>query len=352
MCEGKKKDREYNMPGFITHSLFAREVLEDLHCKGLQTDIGSRMPLYYLGAQGPDIFFYYKATPWVKYDGVEKLGFIMHDSRTEDFFIESLAYIKSLEKQDHSKYMDLKVYITGYLCHFALDLTAHPFIHYTAGINTKENNSTFRYHIYHKQLESIIDAFMLQLKDGKKAHRFRDFELIEDVERYQEVLEEFYIFIIDRIYGVELSMEQLKSVIGDISHILKVLYDPWHLKIWFFRLFENFYGRHGEITSSMHPRKIDQEIDYLNQNHNTWLHPCRGNIKSSKSFLDLYDDALNEAGQLLESACGFINGELPAAGIRSLIRNRSYSTGIECGTEKDLKYFNSIFEKNQVKSSS
>lgn len=332
------------MPGFITHSLFARDVFKNLNYDGLKKDIEDRMPLYYLGAQGPDIFFYYKATPWVKYDGVEKLAFIMHDSETDDFFIESLDYIKRLKKQDYEKHLDLTVYIAGYLCHFALDLTAHPFIHYTSGINSKNNNSTFRYHIYHKQLESIIDACVLKLKDGKQAHRFRDFEMIEGVSRYQEVLEEFYIHVIKKIYGFKLSQEQLENAIGDISHILKVLYDPWNLKAWFFKLFENFYHRHGEITSSMHPRKINPEIDYLNQKHNTWLHPCRRDIKSNKSFLDLYDDALKESGELLEAACGFIQDEIPDSGIRSLINNRSYSTGIECGTEKDLKYFNSIFE--------
>jgi hypothetical protein len=302
------------------------------------------MPLYYLGAQGPDIFFYYKAVPWVEYDGAEKLGFIMHDSSTGDFFVESLGYIRKMKKRDPEKHKDLLVYIAGYLCHFALDLTAHPFIHYTAGINTRENNSAFRYHIYHKQLESIIDAYMLKLKDGKQAHRFRDFELIEGVSRYQEVLEEFYIFIIDRVYGVKLSRDQLKNAIGDISHILKVLYDPWNLKVWFFRLFESFYRKNGEITSSMRPRKIDPEMDYMNHKHKTWWHPCRKEMRSSKSFLDLYDDALKESEVLLEGACGFISNGLDDSGIRSIIDNRSYSTGIECGTEKDLKYFNSIFE--------
>ena len=339
---GFKKDN--NMPGFITHSLFARDVFENLNYDGLQNDISDRMPLFYLGAQGPDIFFYYKAVPWVKYDGVEKLGFIMHDSKTGDFFVESLTYIRNLKKKDHEKYLDLLVYITGYLCHFALDLTAHPYIHYTAGINTKKNRSTFRYHIYHKQLESIIDANMLKIKDGKRAHRFKDFEMIKGVSKYRNVLEEFYVFVVEKIYGVRLSNEQVKKLIGDISHILKVLYDPWNLKVWFFRLFEDFHHRHGEITSSMHVRNINPEIDYLNQKHKTWLHPCRRDMRANKSFLDLYDDALKESEELLDAACGFISCELTEAGIKNLINNRSYSTGIKCGTEKDLKYFDSIFE--------
>jgi hypothetical protein len=334
------------MPGFITHSLFARDVLKNLKQPDLKSEIEKRMPLYYLGAQGPDIFFYYKAKPWLKYDGIEKLGFTMHYTKTSDFFIGSLDYImkqKNLSKLK-SEYMNITVYIMGYLCHFALDSTAHPLIHYTAGINTRKNNSTFRYHIYHKQLESIIDAYMLKLKDKKNAHFYRDFELIDGVSKYQKILEDFYIFITKEIYDVSISSLQLNNVTGDISRILKILYDPLNIKIWFFKIFEKLYGRPGEITSSMYPRKINLKIDYLNFNHDTWTHPCKKDYKSDLSFLDLYEKAEEQAEEMIDISLKYLSGNTTTSEVKKIIKNISYSTGIKCGLEDKLRYFNSIFE--------
>jgi len=332
------------MPGFITHSLFAEEVYSDLKDKALKRQINKRMNLFYLGAQGPDLFFYYKVKPWKKYDGVEKLGFIMHYTKTQFFFIESLNYIKGLKYKNKDAYSELMVYIAGYICHFALDSITHPFIHYTAGIYTKKNNSTFKYHIYHKKLESIIDVIMLMLKEDKKASSFKSFKMIENISKYYGTLKDFYVSVVNKVYGIRLSSKQVKNVIGDIYNILKILYDPWNIKSWLFKLVENLYGRPEEITSSIHPRKINIQIDYLNQNHSIWTHPCDKDIRSGLSFLDLYGSALKEAERIIDISYNYINDKVPTSKIKEVIKNTSYSTGLECGTSKELKYFNSIFE--------
>ena len=61
------------MPAIITHSFFADDVFEEIKSSKLKEEIIRRRNLFRLGAQGPDIFFYYKAQPWIKYDGIEKL---------------------------------------------------------------------------------------------------------------------------------------------------------------------------------------------------------------------------------------------------------------------------------------
>ena len=332
------------MPGFTTHCLFARDIQNTLKDDVTRDIINERMSLFYLGAQGPDVFFYYKVKPWVKYDGIEKLGFLMHDNKTGEFFIEFLDYLMSLKKGSET-YFEIKTYLIGYICHFVLDKTTHPLIHYTAGINTSNNKSTFKYHIYHKQLESIIDAYMLKIKDGSDLHRFRDFEFISNISDYRQSIERFYIQILKKVFGVNIRPAQIDIMISDIQDILKILYDPYGVKLLFFKVFEYLYKRKGEVVSSMHPRKINRHIDYLNLSHRKWHHPCDKTLRSDRSFIDLYGEAIKEALAMVKVCEHYINNPgTPKSVIIDLLKNISYSTGISCGNEKKLKDFNSIFE--------
>ena len=143
------------MPAIVTHSFFAGDVFDRIPDSRLKDEISVRKNLFRLGAQGPDLFFYYKAVPWVRYDGIEKLGNLMHDEKVGLFYSESFKYLKSLSRE--KGFFDVSVYIAGYLCHFSLDRTAHPFIHFTSGIDADHNRISWKYHIYHRVLESAID---------------------------------------------------------------------------------------------------------------------------------------------------------------------------------------------------
>ena len=104
------------MPAIITHSFFADDVFDRMGACRLKDEISVRKNLFRLGAQGPDLFFYYKAAPWMPYDGIEKLGNLMHDRKVNAFYTESFKYLNDME-QDKG-FFDLAVYIAGYLCHF------------------------------------------------------------------------------------------------------------------------------------------------------------------------------------------------------------------------------------------
>jgi hypothetical protein len=272
----------------------------------------------------------------------------MHDNKTADFFISSFDYIKNIRDVGNTDkfcvYSDLMAYIAGYLCHFALDLTAHPLIHYRAGVDTQKNKKTHKYHNYHKLLESIIDVYMLGSRKKIPAHRFKSYTLIEGSKDYTGCLGSFYSEVIKKVYGIEITVLQAGTAVTDMIGILKIFYDPAGIKKVFFRCFEFIMNKKGEITTAMHPRHIDSTIDYLNLNHETCCHPCSKDLESSKSFHDLYGDALLLAGKFINAGIKYIMDEETLLDLKNIIPDISYSTGLECGTDKDLAYFNSIFE--------
>ncbi len=329
------------MPAIVTHSFFADDVLKDIGDSLLKNEISSRRDLFYLGAQGPDIFFYYKANPWIRYDGIEKLGNIMHESMVDSFFKESFGYLDSLT-EDNGFY-DLLTYLVGYMCHYFLDRTAHPLIHYSAGIDNRLTRATRKYYNHHRRLESTIDYFSL-IRRAVDPVSFKSYELVSLRKRFEPVLIGYYIFILDKVYDIVITPEQVRSAIHDISKVLKYLYDPTGLKFLIFRLLELFMGGRDEITSSMLPRKLKNGLDYLNLGHRTWIHPCGINSKSNASFWDLYTEALNETSKSMDLISNYLeSGRLPN-GLIEMTGNISYSTGIECGNSSQLKYFDSIYD--------
>ena len=329
------------MPAIITHSFFAEDTLRNIKDPVLKNEILSRMDLFYLGAQGPDIFFYYKAKPWIKYDGIEKLGNIMHENRVDTFFEESIYYLEGLKGS--SRFYDLLTYLMGYLCHYALDRNTHPLIHYSAGIDNGLIKATRKYYNHHRRLESTIDYFSL-LNRGLKPVRFKSFELVSIRKKFEPVLTDYYIFILDKVYNTTISSNQVRSAVHDISRVLKNLYDPTGLKLLLYRLLEFLMRARDEITSSMIPRKLMNGMDYLNLNHRKWIHPCNESFSSNESFWDLYDKSLGEADKFMDLVSGYLKGDRFSDTLLSMTANISYSTGIECGNSKELKFFNSIYD--------
>jgi hypothetical protein len=331
------------MPAVVTHSFFADDIFQRMKTSRLKDEISVRRNLFRLGSQGPDVFFYYKAVPWIRYDGLEKLGNLAHDEKVSEFYSESFEYLNRLDR--NKGFYDLGVYIAGYLCHYTLDRTAHPFIHYTSGIDAGHNRISWKYHIYHRILESTIDYFSL-IKKGLEPRLYKSYEPVQVQHFRIETILEFYEHIIPLIYGYSVDRKQSEELITGIYKVQKYLFDPSGIKYYFYRFLEIMMGRTGGITSSMMPKRLDKRLDYLNLGQGTWYHPCHKDKGSKESFWDIYERSLLEAEEFMKMFSVFIDsGKIPP-GLMDLIDDISYSSGVECGSPEALKYFDSIFEKD------
>lgn len=106
------------MPASYTHYSFGEEVYKRLP-ENLIEVIDKCKDAYYIGLNGPDILFYYK--PLTK-NPIKAYGHEIHEEIAESFFQGAKNYI--FKNKD-----DICLsYILGFLCHFALDSTCHPYI--------------------------------------------------------------------------------------------------------------------------------------------------------------------------------------------------------------------------------
>ena len=142
------------MPGFRTHYIFGKSI-SDKVAKKYPAII--RYPnSYNLGQQGPDIFFY---CPPSHIFYKEHLGGVMHSCDT-------MAFFSSLfEARDrfitHDAKMIADAYIMGFMGHYSLDSTVHPYVHWRACKmkNKRRPNYAFGIHVL---LETDMDAHVLK----------------------------------------------------------------------------------------------------------------------------------------------------------------------------------------------
>ena len=69
------------MPALLTHYLCGDMVLKSIDAPGAADMIIQHRNLFNLGTQGPDIFFYHNALPWVKGESLSKLGGKLHSEK-------------------------------------------------------------------------------------------------------------------------------------------------------------------------------------------------------------------------------------------------------------------------------
>ena len=109
------------MPSSITHQLIADEALPALPPEAARA-AERNYDYYFLGAQGPDVFFFYR--PLSKSE--PNLGKFLHRERVFDVFTLFSCYLKTLAGEEKER---ITAYVAGYISHYCADTAFHPFVY-------------------------------------------------------------------------------------------------------------------------------------------------------------------------------------------------------------------------------
>ena len=107
------------MPSTYAHRRFGADVLVQLP-RELREKITPYRPLYDMGLHGPDLMFYYRA---LQSNPVNRLGNAMHEQPGRVFFTRARGVVNTARNQNAAL-----AYALGFVCHFALDSTCHPYV--------------------------------------------------------------------------------------------------------------------------------------------------------------------------------------------------------------------------------
>lgn len=327
------------MPDVWTHIICGREVLT-----GVEEDFKkmalARKNLYFLGCQGPDLFFYYNFLPWDEDRRVFFLGNRIHHEKCGHFFRESLRYAK--RKPDST----IIVYLVGLMCHWCLDRVTHPYINYISGIFQGHKSETRKLINNHKRVEAAIDVLMglryMQVNVKKTpAHR----EIWVGDSLPGEVVA-FYRYILPMVFAD--SCEDLKNTdfinksYRDMITALKVLYDPWGIKRSLASLYDVLSRDVLNLRYYFYRSPEKDSEAYLNEAKRDWCHPMDGKEVYNDSFPELFLKGVGESVELINLALRFIRGDAGEAEINQKLKDISHSTGKPESDTRTMKYFKPV----------
>lgn len=141
------------MPDFYAHYTQGQSVfslLPDEIVQGI-----SNKNLYDLGLQGPDVLYCYKPLT-AKNNPILQLASDVHDTTAMEIINTVLPSVSV------KPYTDIYSYFIGFIAHFGLDSTAHPYV------NKAEKELNFD----HAEIEIEFDKFLLQ-QQGKNPFRYK-----------------------------------------------------------------------------------------------------------------------------------------------------------------------------------
>ena len=229
------------MPSTYAHRRFGANVLDHLPGQ-LEEQLERNRQLYDIGLHGPDLLFYYHAA---KSNPVSALGNAMHEKPGRVFFDRARNVVRQAENRDAAL-----AYALGFVCHFALDSTCHPFVEQytrTSGVS-------------HCEIETEFDN-MLMRRDGHDPLKFFTASHIQPSEKNAHVIAPFYEGISEQT-----ALDALKGMIT--VHRLLQASNP--VKRWVvltgMKVVGKYDGLHGLVANPQpNPRctESDKQLEEL-----------------------------------------------------------------------------------------
>ena len=300
------------MPDVVVHASFGNEVLG-----ALEPAVREKMvpEIYTFGLFGPDVWFLYQ--PWKRQEG---RGRRMHTTRTGDF----LAALASQGKES-ARPEEIFSYLSGFLCHYALDSTTHPYIIYRT---TEE----FHYKRCHTAFEHSLDRCQLT-RDGVWGERHPITEYYLPALQLPQSMASVLNAVYQEIYGWKNTLPALNLCYARFRRVYRNMENPRGIGARLARL-----TRSGVIRGYVYSESPFADVDVENLAHAPWHHSHDESLISTESFPELRAWAATQAREWIAASYDSLwTGRLRLEELKKLIGNNSYLSGLPMGDPRNLK---------------
>lgn len=227
-----------------------------------------------LGCQGADVFFFHHMLRPKK--SRRQVGAFFHQRNVDTCLAAMLEF---------SRHGGAALpYFLGYLCHYALDCIAHPYINHRCCNRD------------HTRFEAHLDSALIRYL-GHDLTELPPYMLIGIGEAALREIDAFYAQTARIAFGQEIQglYEESWRHMVNIQHIS---YDPRRMKRPFFALLERIAGQPHLITGKLFDRKNADSIDYLNLSKQEWCLPWEEKTVFTDDFPTLMERAAERAAAL------------------------------------------------------
>jgi len=311
------------MAGSVTHAFFANDVIKEVTKK---RKILYNNDLINIFAQSMDPFNFYSILFPIKKNSstIRSFSSVFHRTKINDFFKEIITYVKD---NNLSKDVEVMSFLYGYITHYVLDSSLHPFVEYNTGSWDKKKKETYKYNAKHHEMETFLDIYTLQ-KNNIVPEKYKSYKTLFNVNKFGNNLSKCIDYTFDKIYNFKnFSKFYLKSI-KDMKFCFRLLrYDPLGYKKYCYKVFDIVSTKNVLNSKFLSYSYIPKNsLLFLNKDNQEWFYPYDESIKLNDSFDDIYVKALYKASNIIIKVTDYIkrNKELD---FNSLF-NLSYVTGL------------------------
>ena len=315
------------MPGFYTHYLFGTTTYPHIKQHYLKQIIGEEKRAYCLGLEGPDFLFYFLPS-YVFHK--QNLGSILHEQRTGCFLFHLLETCDYFEDPEERQIAE--AYVAGFLGHYYLDCTCHPYVYCFTDFHMKKNQ---RYYSKHIEFETELDRKLLEHYLHCKPSRIPQHQVIRLSGKQWDVVSTLLSKALCMTFPEKFSNYSiLKVAVLSMRLGTFALSDQHGLKRPVIRKLERLFWGYYPISPLIptDTPKISQDV--CNVDKQTWHNPWKPEITSNASFFDLFEDARKDYLKALAKAdrlfatrkAGYAPDLL--RDLKNFLGNRNYHSGL------------------------
>lgn len=286
------------MSGFLTHYLFGEQAYLSLSPNQLKDTIKANIHPFYLGLQGPDIFFY--RFPEVLQYSRKNIGQLIYSQRPVLFFEHMLHYLDQVSGAEREVCI---AYLAGFLCHHTLDVEVIPYLYQRCrrGLDERQIKRPKIINNRYRQVETIVDTLLLRRYKHLEPSQI-NFEALICINRTDALyVSRCLTTTLGSTYNVRVHN---KSILKAIYAIRKnyVLFQSNARLVKTLVCFSERIVTHTPVYSRITYKDhyVDTE-DTLNESKALWTSPFDGHPESDASFQELLDLSRYHALTILEA---------------------------------------------------
>ena len=320
------------MPATITHAFFAKDLYDILPDKIVEKLDFERLKMF---SQSTDPLLFYNLVSILPGKDIRKFQKYFHDNKSQEFFVNLLNYIRSVNLDDKDTYS----FVVGFISHYVLDSTIHPYVIYKTGMFDKKRPSTYKYNNVHHFMESFIDMDMVRRRLRINPYSYDFTKYCFDMRPFSNDLNKTINYTFYTTFKFkDMSKIYYKSLKQAKNCFKTFRIDKNGVKKNIYKFIDTITPRSCfRFEAISYHQNLDDKHNFLNNDHLLWRNPTNYDLTSTESFIDLYLKALKDAKNLIVASFDYLEGK--DIKLEKLFDNTSYITGIECGKKEELKYF-------------
>jgi hypothetical protein len=218
--------------------------------------------------------------------------------------------------------------MAGFLCHYALDCCAHPYIFYKSGFSDENGHLAIKAEKRHRFLEAAIDSLMAEKLGKCSAYEMNIGKRIEASRLERKAVSSCLAKCFKASYGFDREPGDYAKGMKDMSFVYKVFRDKSGRR----RALVSFLGKLAKdqgASAALIPCPLDKGVDWLNSGRDAWCFPWDDSIEMSFSFMDLLQRSVDDAIIYINAFWKAVSKEMDPKIALSIIGNKNFSTGLE-----------------------